>query len=519
MDGVSRSGRGLVATGAALGAAWLTASLLVVPPLIESAARGEGLALLGELLASPPEGAREDLLRSWQALSQRVLALLLVFCAIPLPLLAAARPAPALPESERPGAARFPATALCSTLALGALTLLVAVFLFHPVGYVHFIAEDHWAEYGTFVSLAMAACFLGLALVHHPEARRPGILALALGAGFVAMEEISWGQRILGLDSPDLFAENNLQGELNLHNLFPVVGAQYALAGAGALVWGVLLPPLALRWRWLRAACTRLGIPRVPAYLRPFFALAAVVLWSRNWLLSGEAGELCLGVALAALAFDLTLRLRRGAHPRRIRPRAAWGALALALGTLASLLVLVFGGPAPLRAKLNEFASLRLPEVGRERDAERLFEHLARHPELTTPRTRIEHGKLLFALGRRESAARVLEAALADLHPSERSGAGNAAWLEAGEVLTLLGRAAEAESAFAAALARDRALLAAAPDPDAAARARWSLARTLLARGDGEGAREEASRALALGAERRTRFLIARWRDQLPGPR
>lgn len=35
----------------------------------------------------------------------------------------------------------------------------------------------------------------------------------------IGMEEISWGQRIFSIDSPDYFLENNMQKELNLHNL------------------------------------------------------------------------------------------------------------------------------------------------------------------------------------------------------------------------------------------------------------------------------------------------------------
>jgi heme exporter protein D len=34
-----------------------------------------------------------------------------------------------------------------------------------------------------------------------------------------AMEEISWGQRLLGLGTPNYFIVNNMQGETNLHNL------------------------------------------------------------------------------------------------------------------------------------------------------------------------------------------------------------------------------------------------------------------------------------------------------------
>ena len=35
-----------------------------------------------------------------------------------------------------------------------------------------------------------------------------------------AMEEISWGQRILGLATPELFKKINIQNEINIHNIF-----------------------------------------------------------------------------------------------------------------------------------------------------------------------------------------------------------------------------------------------------------------------------------------------------------
>jgi hypothetical protein len=35
-----------------------------------------------------------------------------------------------------------------------------------------------------------------------------------------AFEEVSWGQRIFGFDSPDFFASHNIQGETNFHNFF-----------------------------------------------------------------------------------------------------------------------------------------------------------------------------------------------------------------------------------------------------------------------------------------------------------
>lgn len=41
---------------------------------------------------------------------------------------------------------------------------------------------------------------------------------------FIGMEEISWGQRLLGIKTPEFFTKYNYQGEMNLHNIksFPL---------------------------------------------------------------------------------------------------------------------------------------------------------------------------------------------------------------------------------------------------------------------------------------------------------
>src|SRR5688572_18030880 len=64
---------------------------------------------------------------------------------------------------------------------------------------------------------------LGAAGFLNPEDawRRRSIFTalIALFCLFVAGEEFSWGQRLLGFGSPEYFLENNFQQELNLHNL------------------------------------------------------------------------------------------------------------------------------------------------------------------------------------------------------------------------------------------------------------------------------------------------------------
>ena len=86
------------------------------------------------------------------------------------------------------------------------------------------LTEDGIVEWMQFLTFAMTA---GLLVFAGAERwRRSGIdLATVgmLGLGFVvaaaAMEEISWFQRILNVQSSEFFMQNNRQGETNLHNL------------------------------------------------------------------------------------------------------------------------------------------------------------------------------------------------------------------------------------------------------------------------------------------------------------
>ena len=105
-----------------------------------------------------------------------------------------------------------------TVLALSGCALAYYLYYLRPVGYVYFISEDYWAEYTTFVTLFAAFCILTWTLFKDRDARKPGVILLAIGTFFVTMEEISWGQRILGFRPPQSFVANNLQGEMNLHN-------------------------------------------------------------------------------------------------------------------------------------------------------------------------------------------------------------------------------------------------------------------------------------------------------------
>lgn len=84
-----------------------------------------------------------------------------------------------------------------------------------------------------------------------------GILAvLFLG---VSGEEISWGQRIFDIETPEFLEEHNIQKEMNLHNMFGYT-ADHVLY-FGVLLYGGLVPFLARRIPFFRNLFDAVGLP------------------------------------------------------------------------------------------------------------------------------------------------------------------------------------------------------------------------------------------------------------------
>lgn len=90
--------------------------------------------------------------------------------------------------------------------------------------FLFWIREDGLVEWLTFVVLIVMSAF---SFTMSFAFSRPGVEGRAkkvwLFFGFLfffgAMEEISWGQRILGIESPEWFLKHNRQFETNVHNL------------------------------------------------------------------------------------------------------------------------------------------------------------------------------------------------------------------------------------------------------------------------------------------------------------
>jgi hypothetical protein len=112
-----------------------------------------------------------------------------------------------------------------ATLVLVALVIATGFVLFYTnlSAFETYVQEDGIAEWLTVVGLMLGAivCFSRLSKLWRKKSKWFLLVTLLLGLFlfFAAGEEISWGQRIFGLRTPEYFMEHNAQHETNLHNL------------------------------------------------------------------------------------------------------------------------------------------------------------------------------------------------------------------------------------------------------------------------------------------------------------
>jgi len=163
------------------------------------------------------------------------------------------------------------------------------------------IREDGLAEWLTFVELSIMSIysFTVSSSFHHcseTKAARRVWFFLGLLFLFGAMEEISWGQRILGIKSPEWFMRHNRQGEINIHNLM-VYGKNMNKFIFGKLLTVLLFNfvgviPLLYRFsERVKGIVNRYGVPIAQNYQILLFIVLVIV--TRLHLgLSKKVGEL-----------------------------------------------------------------------------------------------------------------------------------------------------------------------------------------------------------------------------------
>jgi hypothetical protein len=136
-------------------------------------------------------------------------------------------------------------------------------------------------------------------------------ILFVLGMAFIAAEEISWGQRLFGLETPEVLEEINRQSEINLHNIGRTLTV-FNLALFLASLYAVAAEWINRRWRlaarWPDGE--RLYVP--PFFLAGMFGVMVVYRFVRSVLLNqdsyaltslSEWAEICFAAALFISVF------------------------------------------------------------------------------------------------------------------------------------------------------------------------------------------------------------------------
>ncbi|MCC2957437.1 hypothetical protein LK542_17610 [Massilia sp. IC2-477] len=179
----------------------------------------------------------------------------------------------------------------------------------------HILIEDGIVEWMQFLCFTVISMLLGFAFFERLKRADRGVLELlALGGlsllcALAALEEISWFQRILNVQSSEYFLQNNRQGETNIHNLAVGDGSLHKnvllkLIAIAGLTHNLILPLVARFKPGVRSWVEKLGL-----YLPPLSAsIIYLVLVALSHALiehprKGELGEMFGAVHYLATVF------------------------------------------------------------------------------------------------------------------------------------------------------------------------------------------------------------------------
>lgn len=154
----------------------------------------------------------------------------------------------------------------------------IMLFLADPAAFHRLTVEDGAIEWSSALLLFVGCGFLLLALwrqaLQDKGAGRwlhlAGIAGFAALFFLMAMEEISWFQRVIGFETPASMIERNWQGEFNLHNFQTDLTELGLYTGTGIFL--VLLPLMRETvggWRVIAPVCTLLPDRAVAAASAP----------------------------------------------------------------------------------------------------------------------------------------------------------------------------------------------------------------------------------------------------------
>jgi len=133
----------------------------------------------------------------------------------------------------------------------GFLFLYWGMYIFDPGQHeTYFQGEDRIVEWLTFTFFLSASIVYFLTLKYRSAMSRKAVYYFILMGLFLFVctgEEISWGQRIFGFETPGVISVINEQKEFNLHNLELEYIHPYGIVSWFMLIYGIILPLVFLK--------------------------------------------------------------------------------------------------------------------------------------------------------------------------------------------------------------------------------------------------------------------------------
>lgn len=249
--------------------------------------------------------------------------------------------------------------AIATGILINVFVLLLAVaWSGEPSKLNRLLVEDGIVEWMQFLCFSAIAGLLAFAFSERLKHSDRGVLELlALGGlsllcALAALEEISWFQRILDVQSSEFFLQNNRQGETNIHNLAVGEGSLHKnvllkLIFIAGITHNLILPIVA-RFkpgvqRWVESM--GLYLPPLSASV-PYLVLVALSHALIDHPRKGELGEMfgavhymatVFGAYFAGVAYSRPTLFENAADIRRLSKLfALWMLFLLMTGWLLS---------------------------------------------------------------------------------------------------------------------------------------------------------------------------------------
>ncbi len=174
--------------------------------------------------------------------------------------------------------------AIGTAISLLVLAIFIALQESNPESLHRMAQEDEPIETSTAILYGLSSiCFLVFAC-RSDFLKERSRLCYFMTIGWALLmfifmgEEISWGQRIFDIATPDALREINRQHEINIHNMqfmYTFLGGKHRLLIIMILTTGLLLPVIALS-EFGKRAIQRFAFPVSPLCYAPLFVGAYV---------------------------------------------------------------------------------------------------------------------------------------------------------------------------------------------------------------------------------------------------